>query len=271
MSERVLVLGAGSGIARALVRRLAAEGAELVLAGRNRAELERSARDAEVRGARRALVETYDALDLASHETFLDACFARLPGLDGVLLCHGELVEQAEAERELAPALRMLEVNVTGSLSLLEGAARRLEASGGGWLAALSSVAGDRGRRRNYLYGASKAALSTALEGLRVRLAPAGIPVTDVRPGPVDTRLTFGMALPGIASPERVAGDVLRGVRRGRAVVYTPWPWRFVMLAVRALPASLVARLDAPRRAGEGSRATTAGEASPGAPDPESR
>lgn len=251
MSERVLVLGATSGIARALVRRLAAEGADLVLAGRRRGELERIARDAELRGGVRAAVETYDARDLAGHDAFLDACFARLDGLDGVLLCHGELVEQARAERDLAPALHMLEVNVTGSLSLLEGVAGRLAAAGGGWLAALSSVAGDRGRRRNYLYGASKAALSTALAGMRARLAPAGVSVTDVRPGPVDTRLTFGMALPGIASPERVARDVLRGARRGRAVVYTPWPWRFVMLVVRALPASLVARLDAPRRAGE--------------------
>jgi short-subunit dehydrogenase len=194
-------------------------------------------------------VETYDARDPAAHEAFLDACFARLGGIDGVILCHGELVEQARAEQDLAPALRMLEVNLVGSISLLEGAARRLAAAGGGWLAAISSVAGDRGRRRNYLYGASKAGLSTALEGMRVRLRPSGVSVTDVRPGPVDTRQTFGLAMPGIASPERVARDALRAARRGRAVAYTPWPWRLVMLAVRALPASWVARLDAPRRA----------------------
>lgn len=247
MSERVLVLGATSGIGRALVRALATEGAELVLAGRDADALDRIARDASVRSGRPAAVEIFDAADRAGHAAFLDACFERSGGFDGVAMCHGEMVEQPEAERDLAPALRMLDVNVTGTISLLEGVARRLEAAGSGWIAALSSVAGDRGRRRNYLYGASKAALSTALEGLRVRLASVGIPVVDVRPGPTDTRMTFGMTLPGIAAPERVARDVLRGVRRGRAVVYTPWPWRFVMWVVCWLPGSLVARLDAPR------------------------
>ncbi|HKJ23309.1 MAG TPA: SDR family NAD(P)-dependent oxidoreductase [Myxococcota bacterium] len=247
MSERVLVLGATSGIGRALVRALAAEGAELVLAGRDADALDRIGRDAWVRSGRAPAVETFDARDHEGHEAFLDACFARAGGLDGIVVCHGVLVEQARAERDPAAALAMLDVNVTGTLSLLEGVARRLEAAGSGWIAALSSVAGDRGRRRNYLYGASKAALSTALEGLRVRLAPAGIAVVDVRPGPVDTAMTFGAALPGVASPERVARDLLRGVRRRRAVVYTPWPWRFVMLVVRWLPAPLVARLDPPR------------------------
>jgi len=245
LSERVLVLGASSGIGRALVRALAAEGAELVLAGRNRAQLDRIACDAALRSGRPVAVECYDARSTGSHEAFLDACFARASGLDGVVLCHGALVEQLVAERDLAPALEMLDVNVRGSVSLLEGVARRLEAAGSGWIAALSSVAGDRGRRRNYLYGASKVALSVALEGMRSRLAPAAIPVVDVRPGPVDTRLTWGMRLPAVAAPERVARDLLRGVRRRRAVVYSPWPWRFVMLAVRWLPASLVERLDA--------------------------
>lgn len=248
MSERVLVLGATSGIGRALVRALAHEGAELVLAGRDADALDRLARDASLRSGRPAAVETYDACDREGHEAFLDACFARVGGLDGVLVCHGVGIEQARAERDLEVALTMLDVNVTGTISLLEGAARRLEAAAGGFLAALSSVAGDRGRRRNYLYGASKAALSTALEGLRVRLASAGVAVVDVRPGPVDTRQTFAMALPAVATPERVARDILRGVRRRRAVVYTPWPWRWVMIVVRLLPASLVARLDVPRR-----------------------
>ncbi|MBW2446088.1 MAG: SDR family NAD(P)-dependent oxidoreductase, partial [Deltaproteobacteria bacterium] len=172
MSERVLVLGATSGIGRALVRALAAEGATLVLAGRDAAALDRIARDAGVRSGSPVVFEVFDAADRASHDAFLDVCFAQAGGLDGVVLCHGEMVEQPQAERDVAPALRMLDVNVTGTISLLEGVARRLEAAGSGWIAALSSVAGDRGRRRNYLYGASKAALSTALEGLRVRLAP---------------------------------------------------------------------------------------------------
>ena len=245
MSERVLVLGATSGIGRALVRALAADGAELVVAGRDRAQLERIAADAALRSGRPVAAEPYDALCPESHAAFLDACFAHADGLDGVVLCHGTMVEQKVAERELAPALEMLDVNVRGSISLLEGAARRLEAAGSGWIAALSSVAAERGRRRNYLYGASKAALSVTLEGMRSRLAHAGIPVVDVRPGPVDTRLTWARGLPAVASPERVARDLLRGVRRGRAVVYSPWPWRLVMLGVRWLPASLVERFDA--------------------------
>jgi len=224
VSERVLVLGATSGIGRAVVRALAAEGADLVVAGRDRAQLDRIARDAALRSGRPVAVEAYDACAPSTHEVFLDACFAHADGLDGVVLCHGVMVEQAAAERDLEAALEMLDVNVRGSISLLEGTARRLAASGAGWIAALSSVAADRGRRRNYLYGASKAVLSVTLQGMRSRLAPAGISVVDVRPGPVDTRMTWDRPPPVVARPERVARDLLRGVRRRRAVVYIPWP-----------------------------------------------
>ncbi|MBW2314900.1 MAG: SDR family NAD(P)-dependent oxidoreductase [Deltaproteobacteria bacterium] len=130
MSERVLVLGATSGIGRALVRVLAAEGATLVLAGRDAAALDRIARDAGVRSGSPVAVEVFDAADRASHDAFLDVCFAQAGGLDGVVVCHGEMVEQPQAERDVAPALRMLDVNVTGTISLLEGVARRLEAAG---------------------------------------------------------------------------------------------------------------------------------------------
>ncbi|NNL67199.1 MAG: SDR family NAD(P)-dependent oxidoreductase, partial [Myxococcales bacterium] len=221
--------------------------ADLCLAGRDADALSRIAADARVRSGRPAVPERFDAREVETHEAFLDACSAHFGGFDGVVVCHGAMVEQALAEEQIEPALAMFDVNVTGTVSLLERIAGRFEAgrfAAGGFLVALGSVAGDRGRRRNYLYGATKAALATVLAGQRVRLAPLRVCVTEVRPGPVDTRMTFGRSLPGTASPERVARDVLRAVRRRRGVVYTPWPWRGVMWVVRWLPAGVVARLD---------------------------
>jgi len=215
-----------------------------VLAGRDADALDRIARDAWVRSGRPAAVETFDARDPAGHEAFLDACFARAGGLDGVVVCHGVLVEQARAERDPAAALAMLEVNVAGTLSLLEGVARRLEAAGAGWLAALSSVAGDRGRQSNYVYGAAKGALSLYLQGLRNRLHASKVRVITIKPGFVDTAMTYG--LPGmflVASPQYIGERIVAALGRSSDVVYLPWFWRYIMLLIRLIPEPVFKRM----------------------------
>ncbi len=162
----------------------------------------------------------------------------------GVVLCHGFMAEQDDAQRDGALVRQMIDVNYTSAVTLLERAADHFETQsngaggdGGRFLCAISSVAGDRGRRSNYLYGSTKAALSAYLQGLRHRMARRGVAVVDVRPGFVDTAMTWGR--PGtflVAPPDRVAADVVDAVRKRRAVVYTPGFWRGIMFAIRNVP-----------------------------------
>lgn len=242
MSERVLLTGATSGIGRAVARALAGRGDRLVLASRSATEVARLARDLEQRYGAQVASETFDALDCASNRALVDRCLEG-GALDGVILCHGVMFEQANAEADPRLAWEMATVNLASPIAILEAVAPHFEAKRSGWLAAVSSVAGDRGRRSNALYGAGKAGLDAYLEGLEARLALAGVRVITVKPGPVDTRMTWGRDAPLLVKPERVAQDLLRGVRRGRSVVYTPWFWRPIMAVLRVLPRRLFRRL----------------------------
>jgi short-subunit dehydrogenase len=236
---RVLVLGATSAIAQEIARLYAARGAALFLVARNAERLQAVADDLRVRGAS---VETAvaDLDDSAAHESVLE----RAAPLEIVLLAHGILRDAREADRDAAAAEALLRTNLVGPVLLLNRAARDLEAQRRGTIVALSSVAGDRGRGSNSVYGASKAGLSAFLSGLRNRLSPAGVQVVTVKPGFVDTPMTADLPKnPLYSSPARVARDVVRAVERGRDVVYTPWWWRWIMLAVRLVPERLFKRL----------------------------
>jgi short-subunit dehydrogenase len=235
----VLVLGASGGLGRAVARRLARAGHPLVLAGRDPHELGAVAADARIRHGVAAHVVRCDALDLASHPDAVAACFAAAP-VAGVVCCLGEMGDPADR----GDVERMLLVNYVACVSLIDLVVARLARRGGGFVCAVSSVAGDRGRAGNYHYGSAKAGLNTYLEGLRGRLRGTGVRVTVVRPGFVDTRMTWGRTPPRLtASPDRVAEAMLDAVRRARRVVYLPGAWRWVALALRALPAPLFERL----------------------------
>lgn len=240
-----LVLGASSGIGQAIARQLGSQAYDLVLAGRSPDALAAQARDLELRFGIRVTTHRFEALDFEHHRDWLDACVAETAdGLDLLVLCYGVMAEEAEAARDASVAGHMIAVNLTSPVSLLDRAAEYFTARGGGTICAISSVAGVRGRIGNHHYGASKAGLSTYLSGLRVRLAREGVAVVEIRPGMVDTRMTFG--LPGLvllATPTRVARDVSRGIRRRRAVVYTPGIWRWIMLLIRHLPEFVFKRL----------------------------
>jgi decaprenylphospho-beta-D-erythro-pentofuranosid-2-ulose 2-reductase len=213
-----------------------------MLAGRDPEQLDRESRDLVTRFGVRAGVHHFEARSLASHAALIQGC-VESGGLDGIVLCHGRMDEQDEAQRDVEKARAMVEVNYLSAISLLEPAAVHLEERGRGWICAISSVAGDRGRRSNYLYGSTKAGLNAYLEGLEARLAPAGVAVVTVKPGFVDTSLTWGRGVPLAASPERVARDVVRAITRRRSVVYTPWYWRWIMATLRLLPRPLFRRL----------------------------
>ncbi|MHB1155904.1 MAG: SDR family oxidoreductase [Phycisphaerales bacterium] len=240
MSENIVILGATSGIAKALARRLASRGCNLLLTGRNADELNRLAADCRTRFNVTAEVETFDALNFDDHAAFVNRCFAHFNGdPHSVVLCHGYMVDQQLCQRDFAEARRTIDVNFTSAVSLLELIAARFEQRKSGVIAAISSVAGDRGRQSNYLYGSSKAGLSAYLQGLRHRLYRSGVHVLTIKPGFVDTPMTTGLVKPDsplLAGPDQVARDIDRALRRRRNVLYTPWFWRPILCIIRNLP-----------------------------------
>jgi len=237
--NRVLVLGATSAIAQQVARVYAERGAALFLVARNEQRLSAVADDLRVRGAQ---VETAvaDLDDAAGHEELL----ARAAPLQIVFLAYGALGDARRTEQSTEAAEAILRTNLSSPLSLLTRAAGRLEAQGNGCIVALSSVAGDRGRASNAVYGAAKAGLSAFLSGLRNRLSRSGVRVITVKPGLVDTPMTVHLPKNRLySSPERVARDVVRGIDGTAEVIYTPWWWRWVMLVVRVIPERVFKRL----------------------------
>jgi len=240
-----VVLGASSTIARAFARAAAAAGDAVVLAGRDTDDLEATAADLRLRHGAAVAVRDFDALDFAAHGDFVAAVAEGAPGPLGLFLAFGTMPSQAAINDDRALALATIDANLTGAVSVLQAFAPLLEARGAGHVVVLSSVAGDRGRPKNYVYGAAKAGLSAYLQGLRARLHRAGIGVVTVKPGFVDTAMTFG--LPGlflIAPPAAVAEAALAAARKGRDVIYTPFFWRWIMLIIRLIPERIFKRLD---------------------------
>jgi len=242
--KKVLILGATSAIAQHVARLLAAKGAALYLVGRNAAQLEAVRQDVTTRGASRADVFAVDLNDVTQHEALVARAEAALGGLSAVLLAHGLLGNQAESEQRFEAAQEVLLTNFNGAVSLLTVVANRFEAQRSGTVIAVSSVAGDRGRQSNYVYGAAKAGLSAYLQGLRNRLHRSGVRVLTVKPGFVDTPMVAHLKKNALfASPEQVARGIVRAAERGKDVVYLPGFWAPIMWLIRAVPESLFKRL----------------------------
>ena len=241
----VLILGANAGIGRALAVEFSSHEYDLILAGRDREELQALAADLHLRHNVQARAARVDVLDFDSLEPALTSCIAPAgDSLEGVLVCAGYLGDPELARRDLNEARRILDSNFTGVAVALNVLANHFEQKQRGFICALSSVAGDRGRQSNYHYGAAKAGLTTFLQGLRNRLHHSGVHVITVKPGFVDTRMVYGKPdLPLVASPQAVARHIYRAVKSRRNVVYAPWFWRAIMALVRAVPEGLFKRL----------------------------
>lgn len=244
MPRHVLIIGATSSIARALAERLGRAGDRLALAARDPDELLALAADVRLRTG--AIVEAIplDVEDFAAHAAFVEHAAAALAGtVDGVVFCQGFMAEQAEAEHSPDLVRRMAEVNHASVASLAALLAPRVTRPGG-FLCAISSVAGDRGRPSNFIYGSTKAALNAAMDGLRAQLAREGVSVTVIKPGFTDTSMTWGLkGMFLVAPPERVARDIERAIARRRAVAYTPWFWCWIMLIIRSIPSFIFNRM----------------------------
>jgi decaprenylphospho-beta-D-erythro-pentofuranosid-2-ulose 2-reductase len=245
--ETAVILGASSAIGRAVARALAAEGYGLILAGRNAEDLARTVADLGVRYGGRYESTIFDALDPSGCGAFVERCTTLSDGEPGaVVLCYGTTTEEERALSDPDAARRMIEVNFTSVVHIVNRFASSLEKRGGGTIAVVSSIAGDRGRQGQVIYGSAKAGVSAYCAGLRSRLARRGVHVLTVKPGFVDAAMPQGRVDPEsplLASPERVARDIVRAMRKKKNVVYTPWFWRYVMLGVRVIPETLFKRL----------------------------
>jgi short-subunit dehydrogenase len=241
----VVILGATKGIGRALARRFAERGDRLFLLGRDLSDLERSARDIELR-ANRGIAVGVGACDLSVPETFkaaLDAAAAALTSVDAVVITAGDFATQDALEADIERTRHLLDVNFTNTVIFCEQARTCLLAKGG-TLCVFSSVAGDRGRKPVILYGAAKAGLSHYLEGLDHKYRSQGLRVVCVKPGFVKTSMTTGLKPPPFAGePDGVAADVVGAIDRGQPVIYTPRIWWVVMLVIRLLPRFVMRRI----------------------------
>jgi decaprenylphospho-beta-D-erythro-pentofuranosid-2-ulose 2-reductase len=234
---KVLVLGATSPIARLLAVKFASIGAHLYIAARDDGEASRIADDIKVRAGVPAIAGKFDAADFASHTELISRATSELGGLDGVVLCFGTLGDEDKAQIDPAEALATIHQNFTGAVSLLTIAAHQLEAQGTGFILVIGSVAGDRGRKSNYVYGSAKGALHLFVQGLRARLSKTKIHVMTVILGVVDTRMTWGRESARFTvPPERAAELIFEAWRKKRDVVYVPSFWRPIMAVVRAIP-----------------------------------
>lgn len=242
--RKVLIVGATSAIAEAVARLLAAQGDLLYLVGRRAEALEAIAADLRVRGAARVQTEVMDANAIERHASLLDHADVALGGLDTVLIAHGTLSDQAACQQSVALTFQELHTNALSVIALLTLIANHFEAQRVGTIAVISSVAGDRGRQSNYVYGTAKAAISTFLSGLRQRLYKSGVQVVTIKPGFVDTPMTrdFSKGLLW-AKPERVARDIVRAMENGKDVVYTPGFWWAIMQLIKSIPEFVFRRL----------------------------
>jgi decaprenylphospho-beta-D-erythro-pentofuranosid-2-ulose 2-reductase len=239
---RVLIVGATSAIAAEVARLYAGRGASLVLTGRNPTRLAAVGDDLRVRGATKVETEVLDLLDRDRHAAVVEHAFAG--GLDVALLAHGDLPDQQRCQTDPREAARALELNLVATVELLTLLGSEFESRRAGTIAVITSVAGDRGRQSNYVYGAAKAGVSVFLQGLRQRLRAAGVRVVTLKPGFVDTPMTAHLPRnPLASSPRRAARAIYRAIETRRDVAYIPWFWRPVMALIRAVPEFLFKRL----------------------------
>jgi short-subunit dehydrogenase len=233
--KNVLILGATSDMAQAIAKKYAAEGWSLTLAALEMDLLVPIASDLKIRADAELQIREFNATDYGKHQALYDSLETKP---DAVIAVFGYMGDQIEARTDFAEVKRTIDINFTGMASILGIIANDFEQRGSGTIVAISSVAGDRGRQSNYIYGSAKAGLTAYLSGLRNRLAKSGVHVMTVKPGFCNTKMTENIDLPAAltAAPEQVADAVYKGVQKGSNTIYVLWMWRFIMLIIRHIP-----------------------------------
>ena len=242
--KKVLIIGATSAIAQAAARIWAKEQAAFFLVGRDLEKLERLAQDLLVRGASKVEISAIDFMNIAQHQAVIQRAWEVLGDLDITLLAHGSLTDQLKAEQDNVYAVEEVTLNFSTAISFLTLAASRMQAQKYGVIAIIGSVAGDRGRASNYVYGAAKSGIASFAQGLRQRLSKDNVHVLLIKPGFVDTPMTQEFKKGFLwASPERVARDICSAIDKRKSTLYTPWFWGWIMLVIKHIPESIFKKL----------------------------
>ena len=243
--NKILIIGATSAIAAACARNWANQNAQFFLVGRNGEKLKQIADDLSARTSGQVKTYLLDLNQLSDHPKMLDACYGFLKQIDIALIAHGSLPDQKKCEENVNLALTEFSSNGLSVISLLTLLANRMQKQKSGTIAVISSVAGERGRYSNYLYGTAKAAVSTFCEGLRARLFHSGVHVLTIKPGFVDTPMTQGLPLPKmlVVTPEKVAKDIVQAVKRKKNTLYSPYFWAGLMFVVKSIPNAVFKKL----------------------------
>ena len=242
--KNILIIGASSAIAQATARIWAKQQAAFFLVGRDRAKLERLAQDLLVRGASKAEIGVIDFMNVVQHQEVIAEACDFLGGIDLALIAHGALTNQFKAEQDNKYAVEEITLNFSAAASFLTLIASHMEARKQGVIAIIGSVAGDRGRASNYVYGASKSGLAAFAQGLRQRLSKANVHVLLIKPGFVDTPMTQEFKKGFLwASPDQVAKDIDRAIAKKKNTLYTPWFWTWIMLIIQHIPEPIFKKL----------------------------
>lgn len=242
--QNILIIGATSAIAEATARLYAQRGDNLYLLARNEERLSSMAADLKIRGATSANYGQLDVNQFKVHAKLIDTAFKNLGTIDVVLIAHGTLPDQKACESNFNTTLAELNTNAISTISLLTHIANKLEAQQDATIAVITSVAGDRGRQSNYVYGAAKGMVSVYLQGLRNRLHQSGVRVLDIKPGFVDTPMTAAFKKGLLwAKPETIAKNVVDAIDKHKNEIYTPFFWRLIMLIIRNIPESIFKKM----------------------------
>ena len=242
--KRILIMGATSAIAEATARKFASRGDSLFLVARDERRLRAVADDLTVRGALATHTYLLDAKDVHRFPALLDAAAQHMGGIDAALIAHGTLSDQVACQNSIELMLQEFTTNALSFMALSTHLANRFEAQHHGVIAIISSVAGDRGRQSNYVYGSAKAAVTAFASGLRQRLYSKGVGVVTIKPGFVSTPMTAAFRKSALwASPEAVAASIVRAMDLGTPVIYTPWFWRPIMWLINSVPEFAFRRL----------------------------
>ncbi len=244
--SNVVIIGATSAVAQEVAKLHAAERDTLILIGRNATRLEDIQNDLMVRGAADVSILVYDLLEDDKHDELCEQIFEHMIKPDYVYMAHGVLPDQNTCGGNYVAAKAAFNANCLSHISLLIRISTRLKALQAGTLAVISSVAGDRGRKSNYIYGSAKAMLSAYLQGLRNELFAYGVHVLDVKPGFIDTPMTADIEKKGAlwATPQKVAEDIITAARKKKNTLYTPWFWFLIMTIIKNIPESIFKRLN---------------------------
>lgn len=243
--KKILIIGATSAIAEATARLWAEQGQRFYLLGRNAERLDNIAADLKVRGAESAQFAVLDVNDFTQHACALEAATKALDGIDIVLIAQGTLSDQKVCEKDFAMTLQELNTNAISVISLLTHLANYFEVQKHGCIAVISSVAGDRGRQSNYIYGTAKGAVTIFLQGLRSRLYKSGVQVLTIKPGFVDTPMTATLKKGLLwVKPDAIARSICAGIECKRDIVYSPWFWMPIMSLIKHIPECLFKKIN---------------------------